>query len=63
MTKETQIYAKQQQILLVDNILDNLCPAELTTDGRKYLKKMKDRIKDDLLLLKSRLIESNVEFR
>jgi hypothetical protein len=58
MTKETQIYAKEQQILIVNNILGNLCHFELNNDGRIYLNKIKARIKEDLLRLKSHLMET-----
>ncbi len=63
MTKETQIYAMEQQILIVNNILDNLCPSELSNDGRMYLNKMKKRIKEDVLKLKSRLTEAHIQYR
>lgn len=52
MMKESRIYAKEQQIKLIDNILCNLCSLELNTDGRKYIKKLKTRIADDLTKLK-----------
>ncbi|MCF8379581.1 MAG: hypothetical protein K9H49_08405 [Bacteroidales bacterium] len=51
MTIESKIYAKQQQIKLIDNILCSLCSIELTSEGRKYLKKMKERIENDLAIL------------
>ncbi len=53
MTRESRIYAKEQQIKVIDNILCSLCSLELTNDGRKYLKKMKDRIKGELEYLRS----------
>lgn len=48
MMRESRIYAKEQQIKLIDNILCNLCSLELNSDGRKYLKKMKDKIQEEL---------------
>ena len=53
MTVETQIYAKEQQIKIIDNILCSLCSLELTSDGRKYLKKMREKIANELVYLKS----------
>jgi len=52
MMRESRIYAKEQQIKLIDNILCSLCSLELTTDGRKYLKKIKDKISLELERLK-----------
>lgn len=52
MTLESKIYAKEQQISIIDNILCSLCSLELTADGRKYLKKMKERINRELEYLK-----------
>lgn len=63
MTHETQIYAKEQQILIANNILDNLCPYELTNDGRKYVMKIKERIKDEIIKLESSLIETSIPDR
>ena len=48
MKRDSKIYAKEQQIKLIDNILCNLCSIELSSDGRKYLKKMKDKIQKEL---------------
>jgi len=62
MTNKTKVYAKEQQILVVNNILDSLCPYELTNDGRKYLMKMKARIKDDIIKLKSQLLETDMQY-
>jgi len=50
--KESRIYAKEQQIKLIDNILCSLCSLELTADGRKYLKKIKGKISLELEHLK-----------
>ena len=50
--RESRIYAKEQQIKLIDNILCSLCSIELTADGRKYLKKIKDKISMELKRLK-----------
>jgi hypothetical protein len=52
MTAEAKIYAKEQQIKIIDNILCSLCSLELTADGRKYLNKMKARINKELEYLK-----------
>lgn len=52
MRRDAKIYAKEQQIKLIDNILCNLCSLELTSDGRTYLKKMKDKIQKEVDQLK-----------
>ena len=57
MQEKTQIYAKDQQLIIVDNILNNLCPSELSNDGRKYLNKLKAKIKEEKLKLQSRLTD------
>ncbi|MFH1000950.1 MAG: hypothetical protein V1783_08935 [Bacteroidota bacterium] len=62
MTAESQFFAKQQQIALIDNILANLCPAELTNDGRKYLNKLKKRILEDMSMLNSNVLEKRMGF-
>jgi hypothetical protein len=59
MTVEAKIYAKEQQIKIIDNILCSLCSLELTADGRKYLKKMKARISKELDYLKLQMINKN----
>lgn len=53
MTRESKIYAKEQQIKLIDNILCSLCSLELTSDGRKYIKKLKSKITSELDRLKA----------
>jgi hypothetical protein len=53
MTRESKIYAKEQQVKLIDNILCSLCTIELTNDGRKYLTKVKDKLKREIERLKS----------
>jgi hypothetical protein len=57
MSRDSKIYAKEEQIKLIDNILCSLCSIELTSEGRKYLKKMKQRITTEIVHLK--YIESN----
>lgn len=52
MTRESKIYAKEEQLKLIDNILCSLCSVELTSEGRKYLKKMKQRINTEVVQLK-----------
>jgi len=52
MMRESKIYAKEEQIKLIDNILCSLCSLELNSDGRKYLKKMKDKIQHEIDYLK-----------
>lgn len=52
MMRESRIYAKEQQIKLIDNILCSLCSLELTSDGRKYIKKLKSKLTKDLEFLK-----------
>ena len=57
MTRDSKIFAKEEQIKLIDNILCSLCSIELTSEGRKYLKKMKQRISTEIVQLK--YMESN----
>jgi hypothetical protein len=52
MTNDAKIYAKEEQIKLIDNILCSLCSLELTSEGRKYLKKMKQRVSAEIVQLK-----------
>ncbi len=52
MTNELKIYAKEEQVKFIDNILCSLCSVELTSEGRKYLKKMKQRITTEIVQLK-----------
>ena len=52
MIRDSNIYAKEQQIKLIDNILRSLCSLELSADGRKYLNKMKQRITIEIVQLK-----------
>lgn len=52
MTRDSQIYAKEKQIELINNILYNLCVDELSADGQKYLRKMKQRISIEIVQLK-----------
>lgn len=52
MRNDAKIYAKEQQIKLIDSILCNLCSIELNSDGRKYLKKIKEKIQKDLDLIR-----------
>lgn len=52
MMRESRIYAKEQQIKLIDNILCSLCSLELNTDGRKYIKKLKNKLSTELENLK-----------
>ena len=52
MMRESRIYAKEQQIKLIDNILCSLCSLELTSDGRKYIKKIKNKLSIELEHLK-----------
>ena len=53
MNKEKEIYAKQEQIRLIDVILSSLCTVELSTDGRVLLKKMKKRLSLEIIMLKN----------
>ncbi len=52
MNRDSKIFAKAEQIKLIDNILCSLCSVELTSEGRKYLKKMKQRISTEIVQLK-----------
>lgn len=53
MKRESRIYAREQQIKLIDNILCSLCSVELNSDGRKYLKKIKEEYLQELEQLKT----------
>lgn len=52
MNREKEIYAKQEQIRLIDVILGSLCTMELSKDGRTMLKKIKKRLSLEVLMLK-----------
>ena len=58
MIREKEIYAKQEQIRLIDVILGSLCTMELSKDGRTMLKKIKKRISLELLILKNANLNS-----
>lgn len=53
MDREKEIYAKQEQIRLIDIILGSLCTVELSNDGRTMLKKIKKRLSFEILILKN----------
>jgi len=53
MKREKEIYAKQEQIRLIDMILASLCTVELSNDGRVLLKKMKKRLSLEIIMLKN----------
>jgi hypothetical protein len=44
MDIDARIYAKEQQIKLIENILNSLCVVELNDNGRAYLKKIKEQL-------------------
>jgi len=52
MDREKEIYAKQEQIRLIDVILGSLCTMELSSEGRTMLKKIKKRLSLEVLMLK-----------
>lgn len=52
MDREKEIYAKQEQIRLIDVILGSLCTMELSNEGRTMLKKIKKRLSLEVLMLK-----------
>ena len=52
MDREKEIFAKQEQIRLIDVILGSLCTMELSNDGRTMLKKIKKRLSLEVLILK-----------
>ena len=52
MIREKEIYAKQEQIRLIDVILGSLCTMELSDEGRTMLKKIKKRLSLEVLMLK-----------
>ncbi len=59
MTIENKIYAKEQQIKLLNNLLYSLCSTELNSDGRIHLKKIKEKIKTELVDLRFRKALNN----
>jgi len=64
MDKEKEIYAKQEQIRLIDVILGSLCTMELSSEGRTMLKKIKKRLSLEVLILKKATLnttQSNLE--
>lgn len=64
MDREKEIYAKMEQIRLIDVILASLCTMELSNDGRSMLKKIKKRISLEVLILKKaklNAIHTNLE--
>ena len=58
MIREKEIYAKQEQIRLIDMILGSLCTMELSDDGRTMLKKIKKRLSLEVLILKNAILNS-----
>lgn len=52
MDIEARIYANEQQIILIDNILKSLCIVELNDNGRIYLKRIKGQLDEKLNDLK-----------
>lgn len=64
MDREKVIYAKQEQIRLIDVILGSLCTMELSKEGRTMLKKIKKRLSLEVLMLKKATLnaaQSNLE--
>ena len=64
MDREKEIYAKQEQIRLIDVILSGLCTMELSNDGRTMLKKIKKRLSLEVLILKNatlNAVQTNLE--
>lgn len=51
MNREREIYAKEEQIKLIDVILTSLCVEELSGEGRFLLRKMKNRLKSEVVLI------------
>lgn len=58
MKREKEIYAKQEQIRLIDMILASLCTVELSNDGRVLLKKMKKRLSLEIIMLKNAILSA-----
>lgn len=56
MNKDKEIYAKEQQIELLNFILSSLCSVELSTDGRQLLRKIKGRLNTDIERLRGQTI-------
>jgi hypothetical protein len=52
MDREKEIYAKMEQIRLIDVILNSLCTTELSKEGRIMLKKIKKRLSLEVLVMK-----------
>ncbi len=64
MDREKEIYAKQEQIRLIDVILGSLCTMELSSEGRTMLKNIKKRLSLEVLMLRKATLnasQSNLE--
>ncbi len=59
MEREKEIFAKTEQIRLIDLILGSLCSLELSNDGRTLLKKMKKRLSLEIVILKKAKLNSS----
>jgi len=53
MDKEKEIFAKMEQIRLIDMILGSLCSMELSNDGSVLLKKIKKRLSLEILMMRN----------
>lgn len=56
---EKEIYAKEQQVHLINVILSSLCYVELSADGRKLLNRIVRRLTTEIENLKGLRIEAN----
>lgn len=59
MDREKEIYAKQEQIRLIDVILGSLCTMELSQEGRTMLKKIKKRLSLEVLMLRKATLDAS----
>jgi hypothetical protein len=59
MDREKEIYAKLEQIRLIDVILGSLCTMELSKEGRTMLKKIKKRLSLEVLMLKKATLNAS----
>ncbi len=49
-----RIYAKEEQIKVINTILRNLCIKELTSEGRVFLHRMKEDLELEIQVLKKK---------
>jgi|GEM_PF-4529762 len=48
-----KLQCKQEQVKLIDAILEGLCVKELSHEGRKYIKRLRENLKFEIEMLKN----------